>query len=143
MTRVFIDGGARGNPGPAGYGVRVEDDDGRVVTEFYAPLGTATNNVAEYRALIAALDWLLDHGRLDAEVCSDSELLVRQMNGHYRVRHPGLRPLFEAARTRAAKFDRLTIHYVPRAANRGADRLANLAMDEAERRLRRPGATDE
>jgi ribonuclease HI len=134
--RVFIDGGARGNPGPAGYGVRVEDDTGRLVAEFFEPLGSTTNNVAEYRALLAALDWLLDHGCRDADVFSDSELLVRQMHGQYRVRHPSLKPLAQAARARAAKFARLAIHHVPREANQAADRLANLGMDEAVRRTR-------
>lgn len=132
--RVFIDGGARGNPGPAGYGVRIERDDGTLVAEFYAPLGRTTNNQAEYRALLAALDWLLAHGHREADVFSDSELLVRQMRGDYRVKNAGLRPLYEAACARAAKFDRLVIEYVPREANRDADRLANLGMDEAERR---------
>lgn len=135
---AFIDGGARGNPGPAGYGVRVERADGTLVAEFHAPLGRATNNVAEYRALVAALDWLLEHGHRDAEICSDSELLVRQMQGDYRVRNARLRPLYEAARARAAQFDRLAIRYVRRTANRAADRLANLAMDEAEGRASGP-----
>jgi ribonuclease HI len=130
---VYIDGGARGNPGPGGYGVRVERPDGTVLAEFHRPLGVTTNNAAEYEGLLAALRYLLDRGVRRAQIRSDSELLVRQMTGLYRVRHPRLQPLHAEAQALAARFERLRFEHVPRAANAAADRLANLAMDEAER----------
>jgi len=135
MTRAYIDGGARGNPGPAGYGVRIEAADGTLVTELYAPLGIATNNVAEYQGLIAALDFLVANGHQDVEIRSDSELLVRQMRGEYRVRNEGLKPLYARARLLALQIPRLDIRHVRRADNEHADRLSNLAMDESERAL--------
>jgi ribonuclease HI len=130
--RAFIDGGARRNPGPAGYGVLITDERGAPVAELHRPLGVATNNVAEYHALVAALTWLVDHGHRAAEIRSDSELLVRQMRGEYRVKNAGLRPLHAQARALAAALDQVTIIHVPRAENAEADRLANLAMDEAQ-----------
>ncbi|HXW07281.1 MAG TPA: ribonuclease HI family protein [Vicinamibacterales bacterium] len=132
-----IDGGARGNPGPAGYGVRIVDDAGAVLAELHAALGIATNNVAEYNGLLAALQWAVDHGHRILHVRSDSELLVRQMRGEYRVRHPGLQPLHVRARLLAAQLDRVTFEHVRREQNLDADRLSNVAMDEAERQ--RPG----
>lgn len=132
---AYIDGGARGNPGPAGYGVRIERADGRLLTEFWRPLGVATNNTAEYEGLLAALRYLLAQGVRRARIRSDSELLVRQLTGVYRVRHPRLRPLYAEARALADRFDRIAFEHIPREANRAADHLANLAMDEAERRL--------
>ena len=89
MIRAYIDGGARGNPGPAGYGVRVEDTDGNLIEELYGPLGIATNNVAEYSGLLAALKWAVDHGQRDVHIRADSELLVKQMRGEYKVKNPG------------------------------------------------------
>jgi ribonuclease HI len=132
MIVAYTDGGARGNPGPAGYGVRIEDEQGSLVAELYEPLGTATNNVAEYRGLLAALGWALEHGRADVLVRSDSELLVRQMRGEYRVKNAGLQPLFAEARRLVARLGRVRFEHVPRAGNAEADRLANLAMDEAQ-----------
>jgi ribonuclease HI len=129
---AYIDGGARGNPGPAGYGVRLETREGVPVHELKAAIGHATNNVAEYRALIAALTYAIDGGYRQLLVRSDSELLVRQMRGEYRVRNQGLQPLFGKARLLADRLQRVTFEHVPRALNREADRLANLAMDEAE-----------
>ncbi len=128
---AFIDGGSRGNPGPAGFGVRIEDDDGRLVAEIRAALGVATNNVAEYRGLLAALTHLAAHGFRVARIRSDSELLVKQMRGEYRVKHPNLLPLHREARALAARLERVTFEHIPREANTEADRLANLAMDEA------------
>jgi probable phosphoglycerate mutase len=130
MIVAYIDGGARGNPGPAGYGVRIEAADGRLLAELRGAIGIATNNVAEYRALLEALRYALAHGHREVCVRSDSELLVRQMRGEYRVRHPGLRPLHEEARRLMAQLDRVTFEHVGREANAEADRLANLAMDE-------------
>ncbi len=129
---AYIDGGARGNPGPAGYGVRIEAADGTLVTELHSGIGVATNNVAEYRSLLAALSFLEEHGYRDVTVRSDSQLLTKQMSGDYRVRSPGLKPLFQEAQTRVARFERVQFEHVPRAENTHADRLANTAMDELE-----------
>jgi ribonuclease HI len=128
---AYTDGGARGNPGPAGYGVRIEWRDGTVVEEFAAAIGVATNNVAEYRALIAALEWAHAHGEKNVLVRSDSLLLVEQMRGRYKVRHPGLQPLHAKARLLAHAVGRVSYEHVRREANADADRLANAAMDEA------------
>lgn len=133
MMRAFIDGGARGNPGPAGYGVRIERPDGTLVAELHGALGLETNNVAEYHGLIAALTYLIEHGCRTADILSDSELLVRQMRGEYRVKNTGLKPLFEQARGLVGQLERVRIAHVRRAENTEADRLANLAMDDAER----------
>lgn len=125
-----IDGGARGNPGPAGYGVRIQQDDGTVV-ELKESLGIATNNVAEYNGLLAALRWGVEHGLKSLSVRSDSELLVKQMKGVYRVRSAGLQPLYDEARALARAIGRVTFEHVRREFNKDADRLANEAMDEA------------
>jgi len=127
-----IDGGARGNPGPAGYGVRIERDDGTSV-ELKEALGVTTNNVAEYRGLIAALAWAAAHGVSRLHVRSDSELLVKQMRGEYRVKHEGLKPLSGEARRLVAQIGDVRFEHVPREQNKDADRLANEAMDEAAR----------
>ena len=99
MTIVaYIDGGARGNPGPAGYGVRIEDEHGTLVNEFNGFLGTSTNNVAEYNGLLAALKYAQQHGHRAVRIKSDSELLVKQMRGEYKVKNAGLLPLYQQAR---------------------------------------------
>lgn len=126
-----IDGGSRGNPGPAGYGVRIEQADGTLV-DLKQSLATCTNNVAEYNGLLAALRWAADHGVTTLRVRSDSELLVKQMKGEYRVKNPGLQPLYEEARALARRIGRVTFEHVRREFNKDADRLANEAMDEAE-----------
>ena len=136
MITVYIDGGARGNPGPAGYGVRVEDAGGAMIAEFHGGLGVATNNVAEYHGLIAALHWALAHGHREVHVRSDSELLVKQMRGEYKVKHPNLQPLYAQARLLAAKLGRVRFEHVPRELNKEADRLSNLGMDQAEAQVR-------
>jgi len=128
---AYIDGGARGNPGPAGYGVRVEQSDGTLVEEFGESIGVATNNVAEYRALIAALEWARAHGHTAVHVRSDSLLLVQQMHGNFKVRNPGLQPLHAKARLLAHAIGHVTFEHVGRDLNVHADRLANTAMDEA------------
>jgi ribonuclease HI len=125
-----IDGGSRGNPGPAGYGVRIELDEGTIV-ELKEALGTCTNNVAEYNGLLAALRWARAQGIRRLRVKSDSELLVKQMRGEYRVKNPGLQPLYEEARGIAREIGRVTFEHVRREFNQDADRLANEAMDEA------------
>jgi ribonuclease HI len=132
MIVAYIDGGARGNPGPAGYGVRIEDDAGRLVEEFSRPIGHATNNVAEYQGLLAALRYARDRGEDAVLIRSDSELLIKQMRGEYRVKHPGLRLLHQEARQLVAGLSRVTFEHVRRALNADADRLANLAMDLAQ-----------
>lgn len=134
MILAYIDGGSRGNPGPAGYGVRIEDADGQVIEEFSAGIGSATNNVAEYQGLLAALRWALAHGHPVLHVRSDSELLVRQMRREYRVKHPNLQPLFAEASRLASRFESIRFEHVRRALNAHADRLANQAMDEASGR---------
>jgi len=126
---VYIDGGARGNPGPAGYGVRVEQPDGTLVEEFYESIGVATNNVAEYRGLLAALEWGRKHGHRALHVRSDSLLLVQQMLGRYKVKHPNLQPLHAKARLLAHEIGTVSFEHVGRSLNAHADRLANKAMD--------------
>jgi ribonuclease HI len=136
---AYVDGGSRGNPGPAGYGIRIEESDGTLMEEIHGALGIASNNVAEYRGLLAALRWALDRGVAALHVMSDSELLVKQMRGEYRVRNPGLRLLHEEARALASRIGRVTFEHVRRERNREADRLANVAMDEAAGRALKPG----
>jgi probable phosphoglycerate mutase len=128
---AYIDGGARGNPGPAGYGVRIEQPDGTLVDEFRESIGVATNNVAEYRGLLAALEWARAHDCREIRVRSDSLLLVQQMLGNYKVKHPGLQPLHARARLLTHDLGRVAFEHVPRESNTHADRLANAAMDEA------------
>lgn len=132
MIRAYIDGGARGNPGPAGYGVRIEGADGTLIEELYAPLGIATNNVAEYNGLLAALAWAVDHQARRLHIRSDSELLVKQMRGEYKIKNAGLQPLAARARLLAMELDEVTFEHVRRELNQEADRLSNLAMDMAE-----------
>ena len=124
-----IDGGSRGNPGPAGYGVRIERDD--EVIELKEALALATNNVAEYSGLLAALRWAAANGIATLHIRSDSELLVKQMKGQYRVKNPGLQPLYEEAVALTRRIGRVTFEHVRREFNKDADRLANEAMDEA------------
>ena len=125
-----IDGGARGNPGPAGYGARIEREDGSVV-ELKKAVGIATNNVAEYKGLLAALAWAVENGLASLHVRSDSDLLVRQMRGEYRVKHEGLKPLWQQAQALVRQIGRVQFEHVRRELNKDADRLANEAMDEA------------
>ena len=124
-----MDGGARGNPGPAGFGAHIENTNGLVVREESGYLGVTTNNVAEYRGLIAALEAAASLGARSLEVFSDSELMVRQMTGRYKVKNERLKPLFARAQALAASLSRFRIAHVPREQNRKADRLANQAMD--------------
>ena len=126
-----IDGGARGNPGPAGWGAVIQNASGETLAELMGALPYATNNVAEYNGLLAALDWCAEHGATAVAIRSDSLLLVQQMRGVYKVKNAGLKPLHGRARLLAHKIGRVTYEYVPREKNKEADRLANLAMDEA------------
>ena len=128
------DGAARGNPGPAGAGVVIEDADGAVLREVERYLGSRTNNQAEYEALVLGLRSLLDDPpRKGAAVtaCLDSELVVRQLAGRYRVKDPALRALFEEAEALIARLPSFVVRHVPRAQNQRADRLANQAIDSA------------
>lgn len=129
MIIANVDGGARGNPGSAGYGAIIKDADGQVLAELYDGIGVSTNNIAEYRGLIAALDWARTHGHRRLHVKSDSLLVVQQMLGKYRVKHAGLIPLHEQARQLAAAIGHVTFEHVRREQNTEADRLSNLGMD--------------
>ncbi|MBM7460414.1 bifunctional RNase H/acid phosphatase [Rhodococcus coprophilus] len=138
MTRVVVeaDGGSRGNPGPAGYGAVVFDGDHRtVLAERHASIGRATNNVAEYRGLIAGLTAAAELGADEADVRMDSKLVVEQMSGRWKVKHPDMIPLAAAARDVASRFRRVEYTWIPRAENAYADRLANVAMDAAAEAL--------
>lgn len=126
---AHIDGGARGNPGPAGYGVLIEDQSGKPVAELSQYLGHQTNNYAEYSGLIAALEYAVSHGHNALKVISDSELLVRQMRGIYKVKNPTLKELHARARNLVGKLEWFQITHALREHNREADRLANAAMD--------------
>jgi len=128
--RLHVDGASRGNPGAAGFGVHVTGDDGSEVASLYGYIGKATNNVAEYQALLHGLRFALGRGASRVEVFSDSELLVRQVEGRYRVKSPGLQPLHREAKSLLARFERARVVHVPRERNREADALANRAVDE-------------
>jgi len=134
-AKLFTDGGARGNPGPAAYGFVLEAEDGTVLAAEGAAIGVATNNVAEYRALIAGLERAVELAVPELEVVSDSELLVKQMTGEYRVKNEALRELsLEAARL-ARQLGKVSYTAVRREHNELADRLVNEALDAAEPRL--------
>jgi acyl dehydratase/ribonuclease HI len=124
-----IDGAARGNPGPAAYGILIRRPDGKTHESLGKYIGRTTNNVAEYYALIAALDYAAASGIRRLRVYSDSQLIVNQIKGIYKVKHPDLRPLHERAKKQAAALESFTIQYVPREQNRDADDLANAALD--------------
>lgn len=127
---AHCDGGSRGNPGPAGFGAVIQDSEGRTVARLSEFLGRQTNNYAEYSGLLAVLEWALENGVRRLRVVSDSELMVQQMKGRYKVSSPVLRPLWEKARSRAAQLDQFEIRHTLRAGNQEADQLANQAMDK-------------
>lgn len=126
---AYCDGGSRGNPGPSGFGVYLQDDGGKAVAELSEYLGKKTNNYAEYSGLLAALNYALERGHARLRVVSDSELMVKQIKGQYRVNSPELRPLYEEAKRRIARLEQFRIEHVLRGKNQQADRLANMAMD--------------
>jgi len=128
---LMVDGAARGNPGEAGCGAAICDENGAVVKELSRYLGHATNNVAEYEALLMGLDAVLQMGKKRIRVQSDSQLLVRQLNGEYRVKDAKLKELFRRAVSLLRCFDAYRILHVPRELNRLADRLANRGVDDA------------
>ena len=127
---AHIDGGARGNPGPAGYGVVIQDGAGRKVAALSQYLGHQTNNFAEYQGLIAALEYAVEHGPKALKVISDSELLVRQIKGIYKVKNPTLKDLHARAKDLIGQLEWFSISHALREHNREADRLANDAMDK-------------
>lgn len=128
---VHIDGASRGNPGPAAYGVTVEDPNGAPLAAFSKFLGRATNNVAEYHGLLAALEYALEQHHARLRVLTDSELMARQIEGRYKVKSPDLKPLFDRARQMIQHLEHFSIRHVPREQNAAADRLANQALDAA------------
>jgi ribonuclease HI len=127
--KANIDGGARGNPGPAAYGVVVRNAQGEILAELAEYLGIQTNNFAEYSGLLAALDYAVRENYPSLKVLSDSELLVKQMKGQYRVKNPGLLELYDRARALVRKLERFSIDHVLREYNREADRLVNKVLD--------------
>jgi probable phosphoglycerate mutase len=129
LITAFCDGGSRGNPGPAGFGVYIQGENGEKIAELSEFLGKKTNNFAEYSGLLAALEYALKHNYPHLKVISDSELLVKQIKGQYRVNSPELRPLYEEARRRITGLESFQIQHVLREKNRRADQLANEAMD--------------
>ena len=133
QVRLWIDGGSRGNPGPSAIGVMVEDSAGVTLATISRAIGVTTNNVAEYKALLAGLEKAEELGATSVEVISDSELLVRQVRGEYKVKNAGLKPLHAEARQRAARFRSFEICHAGREHNTKADGLVNLALDEQER----------
>jgi len=130
--RANIDGGSRGNPGPAAYGVVIRDGSGELVAKLKKYIGRMSNNVAEYYGLIAALDYAHSHKMRALRIESDSELLVKQMRGQYKVKSADLQPLFERAKKMTQGFESFRIDHVYREQNREADALANEALDAAE-----------
>ncbi|MFM8944952.1 MAG: ribonuclease HI family protein [Actinomycetota bacterium] len=126
---VACDGAARGNPGPAGFGVHITDAAGETVAEIAEGIGVATNNVAEYRAAIAGLERARELGARSILLRSDSKLLIEQLAGRFKVRNAGLKPLHATARALMIAFDRVDLEHIPRERNREADRLANLGVD--------------
>ncbi|MDQ3963013.1 MAG: ribonuclease HI family protein [Actinomycetota bacterium] len=128
---LYADGGARGNPGPAGIGVVLTDESGEVIGEVARGIGAATNNVAEYSALLVGLELALEKGVTDLEICMDSELVVSQVRGEWKIKNDRLRQLAVAARALMGRFERSHISHVRREANADADKLANQGMDAA------------
>ncbi len=129
MITAYFDGGARQNPGPAGYGVFIVDDQGTVLAELHGSLGIATNNIAEYRGLIAALQWAVDNNLCAISIKGDSLLIIEQMRGNYKVKNEGLKPLHMQARMLMMQIGNVQFAHVPREQNQDADRLSNVGMD--------------
>ena len=128
---LHVDGGARGNPGPAAIGIVISRPDGEVVEEVAETIGVATNNVAEYQALLKGLERAAELGARKIRIVNDSELVARQVQGAYKVKHPAMKPLYAEAMARLSRFERWSIQSVPRARNAGADALVNRALDAA------------
>lgn len=137
--KAAIDGGSRGNPGPAAWGVAILNDGGECTDGHSGTIGRATNNVAEYHALLEALKLAEQQGAEEVHIQADSELIVRQIEGRYRVRHPDLKPLFAQAMQRISRFALFRIRHVRREHNKDADRLVNVALNRAEALSEAPG----
>jgi probable phosphoglycerate mutase len=133
---AHCDGGSRGNPGPSGYGAVIEDANGRVLARLSEYLGKTTNNVAEYSGMLAVLNWALENNYPRLRVVSDSELMVKQMTGRYKVNSPDLKPLWVEAHKRANQLERFEITHTLRGGNKEADQLANDAMDRGMGRIK-------
>lgn len=131
---LYTDGASRGNPGDAGIGAAIYAENGELIHEIARYIGTTTNNVAEYTAMIEGLRWLVAQGYTEVLVRCDSELMVKQMRGEYRVKSPGLQGLFTEARRLFMHFQQWNINHVPREQNKKADSLANLGIDQAKGR---------
>jgi ribonuclease HI len=131
ITRVIInaDGASRGNPGPAAIGATIRDDKGNLITSISRYIGRATNNQAEYRAIIAGLEKAIELGARQVKIYSDSELVVKQINGRYRIKNTSLRILYENLVKLIGSLEKFSIHHVPRQRNTEVDRLANKALD--------------
>ncbi len=129
MITAYFDGGARANPGPAGYGVYIVDDAGNVLAELSGSLGITTNNIAEYNGLIAALQWAVDRDLKQITIKGDSLLIIEQMRGNYKVKNEGLKPLHLKARMLVMQIGDVRFEHVRREFNKEADRLSNVGMD--------------
>ncbi len=134
-VHAHCDGGSRGNPGPSGYGAVITDDKGQTIAELSEFLGVRTNNYAEYSGLLAVLDWVITNNRPWVKLVSDSELMVKQIQGKYKVNSPDLKPLWQEARNRIAKLEKFEISHALRHKNKEADALANQAMDRGMKRV--------
>ena len=140
---AHCDGGSRGNPGPSGYGAEIKDAQGRVAAELSEFVGIQTNNFAEYSGLLGVLRWSIEHGVRQLRVVSDSELMVKQMQGRYAVKSPILRPLFEEARKLSRKLEKFEMSHTLRGGNKVANRLANEAMDRGMGKKQGSGTRDQ
>ncbi len=141
-VHAHCDGGSRGNPGPSGYGAVLTDAEDNTLAELSEYLGVRTNNYAEYSGLLAVLAWALEHGHSRMKVVSDSELMVKQVQGKYKVNSPDLKPLWQEARNRIARLQAFEISHALRHKNKAADALANQAMDKGTRRGSTTGAVE-
>jgi ribonuclease HI len=135
--QINVDGASRGNPGPSAAGVALRDEEGTIIDAFGRPLGECTNNVAEYRALVIALERAAEFGAKRVEVFTDSQLMEKQMKGEYRVKNSGIIPLYEKARSLSGKFEDFRITHVKRAENAYADSLANEALDRLKKKSKK------
>ena len=135
MLTLYTDGAARGNPGPAGAGWVIHGADGKPVATNFKYLGEATNNQAEYSALLLALQQAVELGGTALKIYADSELMVKQLNGEYKVKNEGLKPLFQEATALLRRFSSYTMNYVPREQNTAADTLANRAIDQSTKNV--------